>query len=199
MGIAVERPADPAEPGPGDAAAIPANRRASRTRASVAGSPRRPRINSNGRSARERRFEIIGAPTVAPWVVMDAWSKAPSTRPVSWRAHTTTGTPGSARDRSHRPGGGHRHVWTTRMPSTSSSTKRRPTACPSPPDATSSTATGSIVSLSSAATERASATRSARKVGPAVCSQRVQYGLTTPIRGRATGAPISPGGRPRRR
>ena len=73
----------------------------------VAGSERRPRISSNGRSARDSRFDSIGAPTVAPWVVIEPWSNPPSTSPVSCSAQMTTGHAAAARrarPSSRRPG-----------------------------------------------------------------------------------------------
>ena len=165
-------------------------------------SERRASSSSNGRSARDRRFESIGAPTVAPCVVMEPWSKPPSTRPVSWSAQTTTGTPGSASIAAIVQAAGTAMVCSTRTTSTSRSANLRPTAAPSSADAISTTATGSIVSARSAATARARAIRSARKVGPAVCSQSVQYGWTTPTRGRGPAGLsgiVSPGGRSRLR
>ena len=170
--------------------AMPASRSASRTRARPsASSERRARTSSNGRSARDSRLDSIGAPTVAPCVVMEPWSKAPSTRPVSWSAQTTTGTPGSASRAAIVQAAGHRH----RLDDEDRRRRRRsanlrPTAAPV-------LGRGDLddrdrldaSSASSSATARASASRSARNVGPAVCSQSVQYGWTTPTRGRGAG------------
>ena len=98
--------------------ATPARWRAARTRATVSGSDRRPSTSSNGRSARDSRLDSIGAPTVAPWVVIEPWSKPPSTSPVSCSAQTTTGTPGSASSAAIVQAAGTAIVWTTRTTST---------------------------------------------------------------------------------
>ena len=185
--------------------ATPASRSASRTRADRAGRPSdAPARSSNGRSARDSRFVSIGAPTVAPWVVMEPWSKSPSTRPVSWSAQTTTGDAGQRLDRGHRPGRrhGHRSEHEDHARRRGPRTGARPPT-PSSADAISTTATGSIgVREVRRRLRRASASRSARKVGPAVCSQSVQYGWTTATRGRGPAGLsgiVSPGGRSRRR
>ena len=65
-------------------------------RPSVTGSSIRPSTSSNGRRVRLNIAVSIGAPTVAPWVVIPPWSKSPPTRPVSCSAQSTIGTPGSA-------------------------------------------------------------------------------------------------------
>src|SRR6266852_3996023 len=80
-------------------------------------------------------------------------------------------------------------VWRTRIASTSSSCRRRPSAAPSSTDATVDLATTSTWPTTAAWAASASASRSARRSYATDASQNVLYGTMSATRGRSVEMP----------
>ena len=110
MGVAIDRPADAAEPRPGDAPGDAGQSDGGAdARRGRPGRERRARTSSNGRSARDRRLESIGAPTVAPCVVIEPWSKRAVDETGLVERPDDDRDAGQGVDRGHRPGRRHGH------------------------------------------------------------------------------------------